>query len=212
MAGQDQIKLYGNCESGHSYKVKLFLEVAQVPHEYEEIDLRLAREARPEPFRSLAKYGEVPLLVHNGTPYVQSNAILLHLAEHLQAFGGETKQRLEKVREWLFWEANRIGFSMAHYRYGQKFDDNGSYAGTVLPWFRNRLTADLERLEEELADGRAFLLDNQPSAVDFSLCGYMYWADQANVSFPPRVRAWLARIAALPGWRHPYQMEGADPW
>ena len=35
--------LYCNRESGHSYKVKLFLEVARVPHAYEEIDLRLAR-------------------------------------------------------------------------------------------------------------------------------------------------------------------------
>ncbi|CAN7182151.1 glutathione S-transferase family protein [Pseudoduganella sp. LjRoot289] len=204
-------KLYGNCESGHSYKVKLALEVAQVPHAYEEIDLRAARGERPEPFRSLAKYGEVPLLVHDGQPYVQSNAILLHLAEYLQAYGGETQQRLERVREWLFWEANRVGFSMAHLRYGQKFDP-AAYAGTVLPWFRKRFDADMERLDDEFSDGRAFLLDDKVSVADFSLCGYMYWADQANVSYPARVQAWLDRIATLPGWRHPYQMEGAQPW
>jgi glutathione S-transferase len=206
------IQLYGSCESGHSYKVQLMLNVAGVPHSYEEIDLRLARAERPEPFRSLAKYGEVPLLVHDGRPYVQSNAILLHLAEHLQAWGGETPQRLERVREWLFWEANRVGMSMAHLRYGQKFDDEGAYAGTVLPWFRRRFDADMVRLEEELADGRAFLLDDQPSAADFSLCGYMYWPEQAKVEYPALVQAWLDRIAALPGWRHPYRMPGADPW
>lgn len=206
------IQLYGSCESGHSYKVQLMLNVAGVPHSYEEIDLRLARAERPEPFRSLAKYGEVPLLVHDGRPYVQSNAILLHLAAHLQAWGGETPERLERVREWLFWEANRVGMSMAHLRYGQKFDDEGAYAGTVLPWFRRRFDADMLRLEEELADGRAFLLDDTASAADFSLCGYMYWPEQAQVAYPARVQAWLDRIAALPGWRHPYRMPGADPW
>jgi len=206
------IQLYGSCESGHSYKVQLMLNVAGVPHSYEEIDLRLARAERPEPFRSLAKYGEVPLLVHDGRPYVQSNAILLHLAEHLQAWGGETPQRLARVREWLFWEANRVGMSMAHLRYGQKFDDEGAYAGTVLPWFRRRFDADMLRLEEELADGRAFILDDSPSAADFSLCGYMYWPEQAQVAYPAPVQAWLDRIAALPGWRHPYRMPGADPW
>lgn len=206
------IQLYGSCESGHSYKVQLMLNVAGLPHSYEEIDLRLARAERPEPFRSLAKYGEVPLLVHDGRPYVQSNAILLHLAEHLKAWGGETPQRLERVREWLFWEANRVGMSMAHLRYGQKFDDEGAYAGTVLPWFRRRFDADMLRLEEEFADGRAFLLDDTPSAADFSLCGYMYWPEQAKVEYPARVQAWLDRIAALPGWRHPYRMPGADPW
>jgi glutathione S-transferase len=204
-------KLYGNCESGHSFKVKLAMEVAGVPHEYEEVDLRLERADRPEPFRSLAKYCEVPLLVHDGQAYVQSNAILLHLAEHLKAFGGESQQRLERVREWLFWEANRIGFSMAHLRYGQKFD-TVAYAGTVLPWFRKRFEADIERLDDELSDGRAFLLDENVSMADFSICGYMYWPDQANVSYPTRVQAWLDRIAALPGWRHPYEMEGAQPW
>lgn len=206
------IQLYGSCESGHSYKVQLMLNVAGVPHSYEEIDLRLARADRPEPFRSLARYGEVPLLVHDGKPYVQSNAILLHLAEHLQAYGGESPERLERVREWMFWEANRVGMSMAHLRYGQKFDDEGAYAGTVLPWFRRRFDADMLRLEEELADGRAFLLDDTVSAADFSLCGYMYWPEQAQVAYPALVQAWLERIAALPGWRHPYRMPGADPW
>ncbi|WP_395401276.1 glutathione S-transferase family protein [Pseudoduganella sp. UC29_106] len=206
------IQLFGNCESGHSYKVKLLLELAGVPHGYEEIDLRLARADRPEPFRSLARYCEVPLLVHDGKPYVQSNAILLHLAEHLQDWGGETKERLERCREWLFWEANRIGFSMAHLRYGQKFDDEGAYAGTVLPWFRKRFDADIVRLDEELSDGRQFLLDDTPSIADCSICGYLYWPEQASVEYPPRVQAWLDRIAALPGWRHPYHMPGADPW
>ena len=206
------IRLYGNCESGHSYKVKLLLELAGVAHEYEEIDLRLARADRPEPFRSLARYGEVPLLVHDGKSFVQSNAILLHMAEHLHAWGGESLERLERCREWLFWEANRIGFSMAHLRYGQKFDDNGSYAGTVLPWFRRRFDDDMLRLEQELSDGRLFLLDDTPSIADCSLSGYLYWPEQASVDYPPRVAAWLARIAALPGWRHPYRMPGADPW
>jgi len=36
---------------------------------------------RPEPFRSLATDGEVPVLLYQGRGYVQSNAILLFLAE-----------------------------------------------------------------------------------------------------------------------------------
>ena len=205
------LKLYGNCESGHSYKVTLMLALSGVAHDYEEIDLRLPRESRPEPFHTLSKFGEVPLLVDQGQVLVQSNAILLHLADQWQRYGGEYPERLARVREWLFWEANRIGFSMAHVRYGQKFDPV-AYAGSVVPWLRVRLQADFERLEQELADGRAFILDDEVSAADFSLCGYLYWQDQAGVVYPPRMQAWLDRISALPGWRHPYQMPGADPW
>jgi glutathione S-transferase len=211
-AAMSEFVLYGSCESGHSYKVQLMLNLAGVPHAYHEIDLRIPRGERPEPFRSLARYGEVPLLVHAERSYVQSNAILLHLAQHLGAYGGETPERLERVREWLFWEANRVGMSMAHLRFGQKFDDEGAYGPEVLRWFRRRFGADMLRLEEELADGRAFILDDVVSAADIALCGYMYWPEQAGVAYPPGVAAWLERIATLPGWQHPYRMPGAEPW
>ncbi|WP_374581906.1 glutathione S-transferase family protein [Pseudoduganella sp.] len=205
------LTLYGSAESGHTYKVRLMLEVAALPYDYQEIDLRLERAARPEPFRSLARYGEVPLLVHDGQPYVQSNAILLHLAQHTQAFGAETPQRLARSREWLFWEANRIGTSLPHLRFGQRFDPQG-YPPGVLEWMRARFTADIARLDDELADGRAFLLGDAPSVADFALCGYMFWPEQASVSYPPHVAAWLERIRSLPGWRHPYDMPGVVPF
>jgi glutathione S-transferase len=197
--------LFGNRESGHTYKVSLMLALAGIAHEYTEIDLGLARDARPEPFRTLAKYGEVPLLLHDGQPLVQSNAILLHLAGHCGAFGGESAQRLARAREWLFWEANRIGFSLPNLRYGLRFTP-GALAPAVEEMLRGRYNADIARLEDELADGRAFILGELPSVADFSLCGYMFWPDQAGVVLPPAVAAWLGRISALPGWRHPYDM------
>ena len=201
------LTLYGNRESGHSFKVSLMLALAGLAHDYHEIDLDLPREARPEPFRSLAKYGEVPLLVHDGRPYVQSNAILLHLADHTGKLGGESQERMEKVREWLFWEANRIGFSLANLRYCYKFTSTGA-ATDGAQFLRARFEADALRLEAELADGRPFILGQDVSAADVSLCGYLYFAEQAHVDLPAGVQAWLARIAALPGWRHPYQING----
>jgi glutathione S-transferase len=197
--------LFGNRESGHTYKVSLMLALSGISHDYTEIDLGLARDARPEPFRTLAKYGEVPLLVHDRQPYVQSNAILLHLAGHCGAFGGESGERLARVREWLFWEANRIGFSLPNLRYGRRFTPGG-LAPAVEDMLRGRYDADIARLEDELADGRTFILGDLPSVADLSLCGYMFWPEQAGVALPPAVAAWLARISALPGWRHPYDM------
>jgi glutathione S-transferase len=201
------LTLFGNRESGHSYKVSLMLALSGLAHDYHEIDLDLPRPARPEPFRSLAKYGEVPLLLHAGQPYVQSNAILLHLAAHTGAMGGESDQRLDRAREWLFWEANRIGFSLANLRYCYKFTATGA-ATDGAQFLRARFDADALRLEAELADGRAFILGDQPSVADVSLCGYLYFADQAQVVLPAGVQAWLARISALPGWSHPYTING----
>src|SRR6266571_6382311 len=192
------MQLFGHRDSGHDYKVRLMLSLDGLPFDYQEIDLDQPREVRPEPFRSLAKYGEVPLLVHDGRPYVQSNAILLHLAEHTGKFGGESKEHLERAREWLFWEANRLGFSLANLRYGLKYTSTGAATdGQVL--LRHRFNADIERLDAELSDGRAFILGDAISVADISLCGYLYWPEQANVTLPAHVQAWLDRIGALPG-------------
>jgi glutathione S-transferase len=196
----DSIKLYGNRNTGHAYKVRLMLNLAGLPHEFEEVDLSVPREQRPEPFRSLAPFGEVPLLVHAGRAYAQSNAILLHLAAHSGALDGEVTERIERVREWLFWESNRIGFSLPNLRYCLRF---APAPADVIAMLRGRVEADLARLEHELEDGRAFILGGAPTVADVSLCGYMFWADQAQVTLPPHIQAWLGRIAALPGWRHP---------
>lgn len=198
--------LFGNRESGHTYKVALMLTLAGIEYDYHEIDLDLPRQVRPEPFRTLAKYGEVPLLVHEGVVFVQSNAILLHLAEHTGAYGGQSRERMDRVREWLFWEANRIGFSLPNLRFALRFP--GTSAPAVETMLRTRLEADIERLDFELDDGRAFVLGDEATVADFALCGYLWWPEQAKVALPPGVQAWLARIAALPGWRHPYDING----
>ncbi|MFL6674716.1 MAG: glutathione S-transferase family protein [Massilia sp.] len=197
----ERIKLFGFRESGHAYKVRLMLNLAQLPHEFEEVDLAVPREQRAEPFRSFAKYGEVPLLLHDGRPYVQSNAILLHLAAHSGALEGEAAACAERVREWLFWEANRIGFSLPNLRFCLRM---GEGEPAVIAMLRRRFEDDLARLDCELADGRAFMLGDAPTVADVSLCGYLFWADQVQAVVPSYVRGWLDRIAALPGWRHPY--------
>lgn len=40
----------------------------------------------------------------------------------------------------------------------------------------------------------------------------MFCPEQAHVSYPPHVTPWLARISALPGWRHPYAMPAVVPF
>jgi glutathione S-transferase len=197
----DNITLYGARESGHSYKVRSLLEMAQLPYAFHEVDLKLAREARPQPFRSLSPFGEVPLLVHNGRHYAQSNAVLLHLAAHSGVLEGETLALQEGVRQWLFWEANRIGFSLPNLRYALR---KGGADPAVIAMLRTRFHEDISRMDIELADGRQFILGSTPTIADVSMSAYLFWADQAQVAVPMHVAGWLERISNLPGWRHPY--------
>jgi glutathione S-transferase len=202
--------LFANPESGHSYKVKLMLEIAQIEHDFHIIDLSLPRSQRPEPFRSLTPFGEVPLLLHKGEALAQSNAILHYLAVHTGRWGGETPQRLNKALQWLFWEANRLGLSLPNVRFANRFAPTAYPPGT-LDWLRARLELDIQRLAREFDDGRKFILDNVPSIADFSLCAYLFWADQAQLTVPEEVAAWLERIRQLPGWQAPYPMMRTQP-
>jgi len=191
--------LYGNHESGHSYKVRLFLTLAGVSHRYVWVDLDVPREARPEEFRRVSQFGEVPVLVAGGVPQAQSNAILLRLARETGKLGPPPGSSWEQLTTWLFWEANRIGFSMANLRwYRRGFEPAPPGA---LAWIESRALADMARLEQELSE-RAWLAGETPSIADVSASAYVFLAPEAGLDTArwPAVQAWLDRIRALPGW------------
>jgi len=197
--------LYGNRESGHSYKAKLMLALTQTPHEYRPVDISLPRERRPDDFRAVSKFGEIPVLVDRSQAYVQSDAILLHLAQRTAKFYGRDAVDHDQVREWLFWEANRIGFSVPNLRFALRWVPETK--PEVLDWLRARALADLNRMNNDFAD-RKFLLGEIPTVADIACCAYLFWPDQAglDLSHWPNVRRWLGDISALPGWKHPYDL------
>src|SRR5262245_36527683 len=86
--------LYGHPESGHTYKVALTLELAGISFEYRWVDVFKPRGERRADFEAASRFGEIPVLVDDGAPMAQSDAILLHLAGKHRALGGETPARL----------------------------------------------------------------------------------------------------------------------
>lgn len=195
--------LYGNRESGHSYKVALALALLGLTFTYRPVDLALDRAARPEDFRGVSRFGEVPVLIDRGRSLVQSNAILLHLVDRTGRLAGTSGP--ERLREWLFWEANRIGFSLPNLRFARVFLLDAD--PTVLSWLEARLQQDLDRLNEEFSRS-AFLTGSEPSVADVACCGYMFFAEQAGIDIAawPHIEGWLDRMRALPGWKHPYDL------
>ena len=197
--------LYGDRESGHSYKVALALTLMGVPFEQRSVDLNLPREQRSADFRAASLFGEVPTLVdEDGLAVCQSNAILDHLARRHGTLDGATPAECVRVREWLFWEANRLAMSFPHLRYSRCFTP----AGDVLEgWWISRMQADVDRLEAALRE-RDFLLGERLTIADVACCGYLFWTDQARVDLAPwpAIQAWLERLRSQPGWRAPYDL------
>jgi glutathione S-transferase len=114
---------------------------------------------------------------------------------------------LDAVAQWLFWEANRIGFSVPNLRHALTFAKDVPHA--VVAWLRGRALADLATLDRQLA-ARPFLLGGDITVADIACCAYLFWSEQAQLNLAEwtNVGEWLGRIRALPVWQAPYDLVG----
>jgi glutathione S-transferase len=197
--------LYGNRESGHSYKAALFFALAGVRCEYRSVDLERPRSDRLADFVAASPYGEVPVLVEDGVALAQSNAILLHLARRYKRFGATSEVGWDKLTQWLFWEANRIGFSIPNLRHARRWARDTP--ADVVRWLHGRADVDLNRLDTDL-ESSPFLVGAAPTIADIACSAYLFWLDQAGFDGGewPAVAAWLARLRALPGFRGAHEL------
>jgi glutathione S-transferase len=195
------VVFYGHPESGHSYKVALALSMLELPHEYRWVDVFAPRDQRAADFRAASPFGEIPILVTDGVPLAQSNAILLQLMRRTRRLGGETEARADQVQQWLFWEANRIGIALGNYRafVRKEFDDDTS--PEVVAWFKRRVEGSAERLDRAVSN-RPFLLGDSITVADLSCSAYLFLAHEAGIDVTvwPAVHRWLGRIASQPGF------------
>jgi glutathione S-transferase len=79
----------------------------------------------------------------------------------------------------------------------------------VLAFLRSRVESTFSIADKHLTD-HPFVLGETPTIVDFSMAGYVYYP-AAETGFDiaaqfPAIDAWRRRIAALPGWKPPYEL------
>jgi len=197
--------LYCHHESGHCYKVALTLSLMGVPFEQRPVDLNRVRELRRADFREVARFDEVPVLVfEDGLAVCQSVAILDALARRYGKLDGRDETERVLVREWLSWEAYRLGMDLSYVRLSRYFT---RLDPAVEGWFVDRLRADLDRLNANLEEN-LFVAGPIPTIADVACCGFLYWAHQAQFDLDqwPAVETWLLRLRTLPGWAAPHEL------
>ncbi len=64
--------LYGHPDSGHACKVALALSLAGLPHRAVWVDIWADPAARPADFLAASPFAEVPLMMIDGVPHLQS--------------------------------------------------------------------------------------------------------------------------------------------
>ncbi len=77
----------------------------------------------------------------------------------------------------------------------------------VTEFLRGRAINSLKIVDTHLAT-RDFMLGQRMTTADFSLCGYLFYGDELPFDLVAHrnVSAWLERIKAVPGWKHPYDL------
>jgi len=185
--------IYGDSRSGNCLKVKWTAAKLGVPFAWREVDI-MTGFTRAAEYLALNPAGQVPTVVlDDGRPLAQSNAIILHLAEGSSLIPADAYARA-KMLEWLFWEQYSHEPTVAVARYQMLF--LGKPRDQLDPRLVERGEAALARLELGLHDGPYLVEGGLLTLADISLVAYTRWAHEGGFDLGtyPRVRAWITRI------------------
>lgn len=196
-------------QSGNAYKPALMLALCGADWEPRFVDFFNGATRTPE-YRDVNVMGEVPVLEHRGRSFSQSGVILDYLAEVLGKFGPRDNDERREILRWLLFDNHKFTSYTATLRYLRNFAPGADPAAIAI--FRGRAEAAWKVLDAHLV-GREWIVDRRPTIADFSLAGYVFWPEEIGVDWNdyPNIRDWAARIAALAGWRHPYDLMPGHP-
>ena len=198
-------------ESGNAYKAALTLQMAGIDWQPAWVDFFGGATRSPE-FRALNPMGEVPVLEDQGDVITQSAVIQLHIAERAGKFKGADEAEQREVLRWLFWDNHKLSALAGSTRFLMNFMPAHKRPEAVITFQQARLGASYKLLEAHLAT-RDWIVGGAPSLADFACCGYLYYPEPFGFTRSewPAIDHWLARIAELPGWKHPYDLMPGSP-
>ena len=191
------MQIYGDSKSGNCLKVKWTADFLGIPYQWIETDIMVG-ESRTDEFLAMNPAGQVPAVVlDDGRPLAQSNAIILHLAEGSALIPADRYDRA-RMLEWLFWEQYSHEPYIAVARFQRVLA--GRTAEEIEPRLMERGHAALARMEAGL-EGRDWLAGAAVSLADLALIAYTRVAHEGGFEMEgyPNVRAWVARTEAAFG-------------
>ena len=191
------IILYGTALSGHTHRVELFLNL---------LGLAYRRIDAPAPVRKSAEFlglnplGQIPVLQDGAVVLADSNAILVYLAKRYAPGGAwlpEDPVGAARVQRWLSLAAGEIAYGPAKARISARFGDTG-----MPPALMQRLAGQALAFMESTLGSQDFLADATPTLADLACYAYIAHAPEGGIALDPypQVRAWIARVQALPGF------------
>jgi glutathione S-transferase len=186
-----------------------------VPFEAQLVDIKVGAQHADE-YRRVNPSGKIPTLVVDGVARGESASLLMLLAERHPAAALAPAPGSVDRGEWLelmIYLANTLLPAMRDWFYAGV---DGELAGVdaVKALAARRIEEAWNRLDKHLADGRAYLVGESLSTVDFLAVMLMRWS--RNMARPATTWLHLApyaeRLRALPSFIEVNAREGLADW
>jgi glutathione S-transferase len=192
------IRLYTHPVSGHAHRAALMLSLLRLPFERIEVDLMKGAQKAPD-FLAKNPFGQVPVIEDGDVVLADSNAILTYLAlryDPARTWLPRDPVAAARVQQWLSVAAGPLAAGPAGARlvalFGLKLDAERCKA----------IAQQLYAVLELHLGSRRFAVGDDPTIADIALYSYTALAPEGGIALEPypNIRAWLARIEALPGF------------
>lgn len=192
------IRLFRFTLSGHSHRAELFLSLLGLPVTPVDVDLLGGQQKTPA-YLAMNRFGQVPVIQDGDVTVADSNAILVYLARRYGAAHWLPSDPVAEaqVQRWLTVAAGLVAFGPCAARLITVFKMDFRAEEVIA-----RAHALFAVMEQELADRPWLVAGDAPTIADVANYTYIAHAPEGNVSLDayPAIRAWLARVEALPGF------------
>jgi glutathione S-transferase len=208
-----EYQLYCFAQSGNAYRAALMLNLVGADWEPVFVDFFKGETRTPEYRTEINEMGEAPVLAHGDKKITQSGVILDYLAERFGKFRPQGADEAREALRWIIFDNQKVNGSLGPYRFLHCFAKPAGNPA-VQEFLKGRALTNLAIVDKRLAV-RPFLLGDKPTTADISMVGYLYYPAE-EFGFDIRadfknIGPWLDRIAALPGWEHPYRLMPGHP-
>jgi len=202
-------KLHCFAQSGHSYKAALMLSLCDADWEPVFVDFFNGETRSPE-YQSINPMGEAPVLIHGEKKFVQSGVMLDYLSKQFGKFGPDNEDERLEILRWTLWENHKLNSFQGIYRFMLNWAPEAARSEDVTRFMRGRALSAIKVLDQHLK-GREWIAADRATTADVACSGYLFypreeyqWTDAERFE---NVEAWQARVQALPGWKHPYDLK-----
>ncbi len=205
------IQLHCFGESGNAYKAALALQLSGLDWEPVFVDFFNGATRTADYRAGVNEMGEAPVMVDGDTRLTQSGVIQQYVTDKTGKFGGAPEDRYEVLR-WVLWDNHKLSSQAGMTRFLMNFLPADKRPAEVIGFMQGRLKAAYQVLDGHLA-GRDWIVGDGVTNADLSCCGYLYYPEPFGFDRAdwPNIDAWLTRLSALPGWKHPYDLMPGNP-